>query len=277
MRELHGQTALVTGAASGIGRATALALARAGAQVIVCDVNETQLAALAGELGSACRLARRVDVSDRAAMQAFADEVHTLVPAVDVLVNNAGVGLQGSMLSTSLADWDWVLGINLGGVIHGCHFFVPRMVERGAGGHVVNVSSVLGIFGAPEVIGYVTSKFAVFGLSESLRAELAAHRIGVSTICPGGIDTDIIASTRFAGEGGATSQLRDGLQAMFKRRNYPPARVADAVVDAIRHERPVVPVTPEAWALYYMRRFAPALSGPLGRVMAWTLARQRQP
>ncbi len=273
MRDLSGKTALVTGAASGIGRATALALAREGASVIACDVNREGLAALAAELRDACLLARRVDVGDRAAMKAFADEVHALVPAVDVLVNNAGVGLHGGLLGTSLEDWDWILKINLGGVINGCHLFVPPMVARGSGGHVVNVSSILGIFGAPDAIGYATSKFAVFGLSESLRAELHTHGIGVSTICPGVIDTGLIATTRFGGgmPDGRGETIRGKVQKLFRMRNFSPDRVARAIVSAIRHERPVVPVAPEAWALYYLRRFAPSLSDPLGRVMAKNL------
>jgi NAD(P)-dependent dehydrogenase (short-subunit alcohol dehydrogenase family) len=272
MRDLKGKTALVTGAASGIGRATAKALAAAGARVVICDVNEAGLGTLAAELGSACLLARRVDVGDRAAMKAFAAEVHALVPALDVLVNNAGVGLQGGLLGTSLEDWDWVMRINVGGVIHGCHFFVPKMVEAGVRGHVVNVSSVLGVFGAPDVIGYATSKFAVFGLSESLRAELASKKIGVSTICPGAIDTGIIASTRFAGVEAKNAErsagVRGKVEKLFKWRNYSPDRVAAAIVDAIRRDRPVVPVAPEAWALYLLNRYLPALANPIRRVMA---------
>jgi NAD(P)-dependent dehydrogenase (short-subunit alcohol dehydrogenase family) len=272
MRDLVGKTALVTGAASGIGRATALALAEAGARLVVCDVNEPALAALARELDASCLLLRRVDVSDRAAMKAFADEVHAIVPAVDVLVNNAGVGLHGGLLTTSLEDWDWVLKINLGGVVHGCHFFVPKMVARGEGGHVVNVSSVLGVFGAPSVIGYATSKFGVFGLSESLRAELATHGIGVSTICPGAIDTGIIAGTRFMSAGAdsaRTEKLRQDVQEMFTRRRYRPEKVAAAIVDAVRRGKSVVPVAPEAWAMYLVKRFAPSIGGTVGRVMAW--------
>jgi NAD(P)-dependent dehydrogenase (short-subunit alcohol dehydrogenase family) len=272
MRDLKGKTALVTGAASGIGRATAKALAAHGALVVVCDVNEAGIAALAAELGASCLLARRVDVSDRAAMAAFADEVHRLVPAVDVLVNNAGVGLQGGLLGTSLDDWDWVMKINVGGVIHGCHFFVPKMVEQGIRGHVVNVSSVLGVFGAPDVIGYATSKFAVFGLSESLRAELAAKKIGVSTICPGMIDTGIIASTRFAGVEAKNAErsagVRGKIDKLFKLRRYKAEKVAAAIVDAIRRDRPVVPVAPEAWALYLLNRYLPGLANPIRRIMA---------
>jgi NAD(P)-dependent dehydrogenase (short-subunit alcohol dehydrogenase family) len=271
MRELVGKTALVTGAAGGIGRATAQALAREGARVVICDVNQAALGVVATSLADACLRARRVDVSDRVAMRGFADEVHELVPALDILVNNAGVGLQGGLLVTSLDDWDWILSINLGGVIHGCHFFVPRMVERGQGGHVVNMASALGLLGAPDVLGYATSKFGVCGLSESIRAELAPHRIGVSTICPGMIDTSIIANARFAAGVDANvrnQRLRKRARQIYKMRSYGPERVAHAIVDAIRNDRAVVPVAPEAWALYYVKRFFPALSGPLGRFVA---------
>jgi NAD(P)-dependent dehydrogenase (short-subunit alcohol dehydrogenase family) len=261
--KLNGKTAVVTGAASGIGRATALALAAEGARLIVCDVNQPGLDQIAAELGAACTLARGVDVSKRDEMRAFADAVHALVPAVDILVNNAGVGLQGGLLETSLEDWDWVLGVNLGGVIHGCHLFVPKMIERRAG-HVVNVSSVLGYFGAPGIIGYVTSKFGVLGLSESLRAEAEPHGVSVSTICPGVIDTGIVAATKFS----TGEHLRARVQDAYHKRAYGPEKVAAAIVKAIKKRQPVVPVSPEAWVLYFLKRFVPGLGGPLGRAMA---------
>jgi NAD(P)-dependent dehydrogenase (short-subunit alcohol dehydrogenase family) len=268
--ELRGKTALVTGAASGIGRATATALAEAGARLVVCDVNEDGLAEVARALGSSCLLSRRVDVSKREEMRAFADAVHDEIPAVDVLVNNAGVGLAGGILDTSLEDWEWILSINLWGVIHGCHFFVPKMVERAkerkTRGNVVNVSSALGYFAAADVIGYATSKFGVLGLSESLRAELDPHGIAVSVICPGVIATGIINASRFSA--GDTEATRAKVDAMYKKRNYGPEKVARAIVDAVRRDGQVVPVSPEAWALYYVKRFAPRLGMPLGKLLA---------
>lgn len=271
MRDLNDATALVTGAGSGIGRATALALAKAGARLVLCDVDEVGLAGLEAELPRGrCLMSEVVDVADRAAMHALADQVHGRVDALDVLVNNAGVGLAGGMLETSLDDWEWVLSINLWGVIHGCHMFTPRMVARGRG-HVVNISSMLGYFGQPGAIGYVTTKFAVLGLSESLRGELAGHGVGVSTICPGIVRTNIIRDTRFS-EANVERQ-RDDLQGMYARRNYGPERVAKAVMSAIRRDRSVVPVTPESWAMYGLKRALPGLTEPVGR---WLQRRFRQ-
>ncbi len=266
MTNVSGKVALVTGAASGIGRETAEALARAGARVIVCDVDEEKLAEVGAALGSACVLSRKVDVGSADAMRAFAAEVHGQVGVVDVLVNNAGVGLAGGLLGTSLDDWAWVLRVNLWGVIHGCHFFVPPMVARGAGGHIVNVSSTFGFFAAPDVIGYSTSKFAVFGLSESLRGELAPHGIGVSVVCPGVVATNIIATTRFAGDGDS-AERRTRAASLFASRAYGADKVASAILGAIAHNTHVAPVSPEAWVLYYLKRLVPAVGGPLGRFL----------
>ena len=179
---LKDRVVVVTGAGSGIGRATALAFAAEGARVAACDLDDKRLESLGNELGERKLLVRRVDVSDRLSMKLFADAIHELAPAADVIVNNAGVAVGGTFLDTTLEDWDWLLGVNLKGVVHGCHFFIPKMVARGAGGHVVNISSILGIYPAPNVTAYVASKFAVRGLSQSLRSELAPHKLGVTAI-----------------------------------------------------------------------------------------------
>ncbi len=259
MRELRGKTVLITGAASGIGRASARLFVEAGAKLIVCDVNEIGLRDLEKELTAreALLLAARVDVSDRDEMQAFAAQVHALVPAVDVLLNNAGVGLAGGILNTSLDDWEWVLNINLWGAIHGCHFFVPKMVERGAGGAVINVASVLGLHAAPNTIGYSTSKFGVVGLSEALGGELAPHRIDVTAICPGMIDTSIIANGRMRSSD--PEKMKAKTMKLFAKRGHPPELVARAIVAAARSGSGVTPVAPEAWGIWMMQRFAPAL------------------
>jgi NAD(P)-dependent dehydrogenase (short-subunit alcohol dehydrogenase family) len=273
-----GKTALVTGAASGIGRETALAFARAGADLVVCDLNERGLEETATALRGLGRrvLARRVDVASRDDMAAFAAAVHAEVPAVDILMNNAGVGLGARFLDTSLEDWAWILSINLWGVVHGCHFFLPPMVQRGRGGHVVNVSSAAGYVASEQLSAYSTTKFAVFGLSEALRDELRPHRIGVTTVCPGIINTPITRSSRMRGVT-ATPEARAALVAAYERRNYGPERVAAGVLKAVARNQAVAPISPEAWVMYLLKRIAPGLTARLGRRATAQMERRMQP
>jgi NADP-dependent 3-hydroxy acid dehydrogenase YdfG len=259
------KTVVVTGAGSGIGRATALAFAKDGARIAACDVDQARLDTLASDLGDRALLVRKVDVSSRAAMSAFADEVHALVPAADVIVNNAGVAIGGTFLETSLDDWDWLLGINLKGVVHGCHFFIPKMVERGAGGHVVNISSILGIYPAPNVTAYVASKFAVRGLSLSLRAELEPHKIGVTAICPGMINTAIVADGRMNSH---IAGRKSKVVATFAQRGAPPELVAKAILDAVRTNPAVRPVGRDAKLIAALTRMAPQITTRLGQVLS---------
>ena len=258
--DLTGKLALVTGAGSGIGKATALLLAKQGARLVVVDLDETRVTAMAAELGDRCVLSRAVDVSNRDAMRTLADDVHRKLGALDLLVNNAGVGHSGGILDTKLEDWDWVVSVNLWGVIHGCHFFAPKMVDSGRGGHIANVASAFGLMAGPGVAPYCTTKFAVVGLSESLRAELAPHHVGVSAICPGLINTDIIARGRFADEG-----MRAGVSKTFQTRGRSPDEVAKAVLRAIAKNVAVVPVGAEAWGAWLGKRFAPGLTSAVGK------------
>jgi NAD(P)-dependent dehydrogenase (short-subunit alcohol dehydrogenase family) len=264
---LTGKTVLVTGAASGIGRASALAFARRGARLVICDLNEAGL----GETEEAIRrlgrevLGRRVDVADAESMRAFAEEVHRGVDALDILMNNAGVAIGGGFLHTTLEDWNWIVGINLMGVVHGCHFFLPKMVERGRGGHVINVSSAAGYTASEALSAYATTKFAVLGLSESLRDELQKHGIGVTAVCPGIINTPI---TRAARMRGPALDAQPKMISFYERRNYTPERVAENVLKAVQRNRGVAPISPEAWALYYLKRFAPGLLSLVGRLTA---------
>jgi NAD(P)-dependent dehydrogenase (short-subunit alcohol dehydrogenase family) len=253
--KLDGKLALVTGAGSGIGHATARALARAGARIVVIDVDADRVEQVAAELGAGCALAKRVDVAKREEMRALADEVHARFGPVAVVVNNAGVGHCGGMLDTPLEDWDWTVGINLWGVIHGCHFFVPQMVSAGVRGHVVNIASMFGLLAPPGVGPYCTTKFAVVGLSESLRAELAPHGIGVSVVCPGMIATDIIHRARFADD-----SARAPVAEQFHTHGRSPNAVAKAILGAIRRNTAVVPVGAEAWLAYVGKRAAPRLT-----------------
>lgn len=275
VRDLTGKAVLVTGAASGIGRETALAFARRGADLFVCDRDEQGLAAIERDIGSLGRRVRaeRVDVSRRDEMAAFAATVHAAVEALDILMNNAGVGLGASFLDTDLADWDWIVGINFWGVVHGCHYFVPKMVERGRGGHVVNVSSAAGFMATEALSAYSTTKFAVFGLSEALRDELARHRIGVTTVCPGLINTPITRSSPLRGAG-ARPGARERMIEVYEKRNYGPERVAANILKAVQKNRAVAPIAPEAWLMYYLKRLVPGLVARLNQRVGARMRRQ---
>lgn len=268
--EIRGKVALVTGAGSGIGQATARALAKEGAKLVLCDVNEAGLRAMAEELGAACLLARQVNVADREAMRAFAEEVHGQVPAVDILMNNAGVGLGGSFLQTTLEDWDWLLGINLYGVIHGMHFFLPKMVARGEGGHVVNLASLAGYWIAPDLCAYSAAKHAVFGLTECTRQEMIAAGIGVTTVCPGVIRTNITDAARYKNTDNPEA-MRRLVNAAYAKRNYGPERVAAAIVKGIKKNKGILPVSPESWAMYYLNRLFVPASRAVARLTAKSL------
>ena len=274
MRSIEGKTALVTGAGSGIGRATALALAQAGARLVLCDVDAEKLAGIEEELGQdgACLLARQVDVSDRAAMEKLAREVHELVPALDILINNAGVYLTGGLLDLSLEDWDWIVKVNLWGVIHGCHFFVPKMVARGEEAHVVNLASMYGYWPSPEVIGYLTTKFGIFGFSRALYEDLRGTQVSVSTVCPGMINTGIVDSMRIRNTGEAEATRRE-LHAMYDRRNCTPEHVAKDIVKAIRCRRGLVLSGIESKIIYRLERFFPRLSRLIARNAAQRMFR----
>jgi NAD(P)-dependent dehydrogenase (short-subunit alcohol dehydrogenase family) len=266
---LQGRTVLVTGAGSGIGRETALLAARRGADLAICDVDQAGLAEVETSARAMGRhvLARQVDVADRDQMRAFAEAVHGESGRVDLLVNNAGVGLAAGFLDSELEDWDWIVAINIMGVVHGCHFFVPKMVERGTGGHVVNLSSMAGFHASPALTAYTATKFAVLGLSEALREELRPHGIGVTAICPGVINTPITTSARARGAA-ADPKVRERLVALYGRRNYGPERVAQNILKAVERNRSVAPIAAEAWIAYAIKRISPRLAGWAARRIA---------
>ncbi|MEV5317568.1 SDR family oxidoreductase [Streptomyces sp. NPDC052687] len=265
-----GQLVLVTGAGSGIGRATAYAFAEAGARVIAVDRDAEAAARTAGTarlLGAPAAWAETVDVSDERQMEKLAERVAAEYGVVDVLVNNAGIGLSGSFFDTTPEDWRKVLDVNLWGVIHGCRLFGGQMTARGQGGHIVNVASAAAYQPSRVLAAYGTSKAAVLMLSECLRAELAGQGIGVSAICPGLVNTNITATARFAGAE-AEEELRRQKRAvrLYGLRNYPPEKVADAVLRAVARNEAVVPVTPEARGARVLARVAPGLLRGLARV-----------
>jgi NAD(P)-dependent dehydrogenase (short-subunit alcohol dehydrogenase family) len=260
VRNLSGRVAVVTGAASGIGRETALALARRGADLAICDVDEPGLKETAAAIEQLDRrsLALRADVASADQVEAFADRCFGELGRVDVLVNNAGIGVGGPFVDVPLSEWDSILAINLKGVVHGCHFFLPRMIAAGRGGHVANVASMAGYVGTPGMTAYSMTKFGVVGFSESLRGDLSADGIGVTAICPGIINTPIVRSSRLYGPSATAENRQQGIE-FFARRNYGPERVARNILRAIQKNRPIAPISPEAWGAYWLKRLFPRL------------------
>ncbi len=265
-----GQLVLVTGAASGIGRATALAFAEAGARVVAVDrdgAGAARTAALARGRGAADAWPETVDVSDAEAMEKLAARTRDAHGVPDVVVNNAGIGLAGRFLDTTPEDWKQVLDVNLWGVIHGCRLFGRQMTDRGEGGHIVNTASAAAFQPSRTLPAYSTSKAAVLMLSECLRAELAPHSIGVTAVCPGLVNTAITGSARHAGVDEAEQERRRASSAkLYARRNYPPEKVARAIVKAVLQDTAVVPVTPEARGARLLSRLSPGALRALARV-----------
>jgi NAD(P)-dependent dehydrogenase (short-subunit alcohol dehydrogenase family)/alpha-beta hydrolase superfamily lysophospholipase len=265
-----GQLVLVTGAASGIGRATVLAFAEAGARVVAVDRDgdaAARTAESARALGAPEAWPETVDVSDAEAMEKLAARTLDAHGVPDVVVNNAGIGLAGRFLDTTPEDWKQVLDVNLWGVIHGCRLFGRQMVERGQGGHIVNTASAAAFQPSRTLPAYSTSKAAVLMLSECLRAELAPHSIGVSAICPGLVNTAITGSARHAGVDEDEQERRRTRSAkLYARRNYPPEKVARALVRAVLQDAAVVPVTPEARGARLLSRLSPGALRAFARV-----------
>jgi NAD(P)-dependent dehydrogenase (short-subunit alcohol dehydrogenase family)/pimeloyl-ACP methyl ester carboxylesterase len=262
----------VTGAGSGIGRATALAFAADGAEVVVSDIDEAAAKETAAQITARGGTAYSypLDVTDADAVEAFAERVSAEHGVPDIVVNNAGIGQSGQFLDTPPERFDRVLDVNLGGVVNGCRSFGRRLVERGTGGHIVNVASMAAYSPSRGLTAYCTSKAAVYMFSDCLRAELATAGVGLTTICPGIIDTNIIHTTTFDGPPGADAvaeERRAQLTKIYALRRYGPDKVAKAIVSAVAKDKPIRPVTSEAYLLYGLSRALPPAMRSIARVM----------
>ena len=255
----NGKHALVTGAASGIGLATATELLRRGARVALVDRDEEKLARASAELERVGAISSHVlDVGDREAIDEFAHRFVSDHAPLDLLVNNAGVSIVSPFTATSEADWEWLTAVNLWGPLRLTRAIVPSMLARGRG-HLAFVASLAGLVGAPGMVAYSTSKFALVGFAEALRLELAGTGVDVSVVCPGYVRTGLHAATRYRNEG-------------FRRfLDHPPSwygvsaeRVAGELLEAVVERRPLVTIGLESMG-YYLKRLAPELAFTVSR------------
>lgn len=269
INNLEPQLVVVTGAGSGIGRATAIRFAKLGAHVVVSDINLDLAEATAAMIKGGGRRAStaQLDVADPDAWEAFARDVRTEHGVPDVVVNNAGILVSGPFLQLSAADWDKQLSVNLMGVVHGCRVFGAQMAERGRGGHIINIASAAAFTPTPVMAPYSVSKAGVKMLSECLRLEFRQYGIGVSAICPGVINTHIGDRALTVGVDPAlvkqAKRLTRQLQALADVLPFSPMSpdlVARAAVRAVNYDLAVVPVRAEAWLGYVMHRIAPGIN-----------------
>ncbi|NJN51961.1 MAG: SDR family NAD(P)-dependent oxidoreductase [Gammaproteobacteria bacterium] len=268
MRDVVGKVAFVTGGASGLGLAMARSFSAAGMKVVIADVEDAALERVEAEFkkSNADVLALRVDVTDRGAMEQAARRAEAAFEKVHVVCNNAGVAVGGALDAMSYQDWDWVMGVNVAGVINGVQTFVNRIKAHGEGGHFVNTASMAGHMAIPGLGVYNTTKYAVVGLSETMRADLAPHNIGVSVLCPGVVSTGIFDSGRNRpndlkaetdtasmvltpdADESRTERLQEILAAALD-----PAVVGDMVLAAIQADDPYIFTHPELKAAVDMR------------------------
>ena len=261
MGGFSGNVIAITGAASGIGRATAVKLAGAHATLSLCDVSREGLRdteRLCRDAGAAVR-STAVDVSDPEAVNAWAADTHQAFGKVNAVINNAGVSLSGAVADLSLEDFEWIMGINFWGVVHGTRAFLPYLRASGDG-HIVNISSLFGIIAMPGASAYNASKFAVRGFTESLSEELRLENAPVRVTCvhPGGIDTNIVAGGRVTPSESLGFETVEQAARDFKRlARTSPEAAAEQIVRAMARRRRRQLIGVDAWLLEKMQRIAP--------------------
>lgn len=258
MHDIRGSIAVITGAGSGIGRALAQELVSRGASLALADINSTGLDETRKLLGTAACKTYVVDVSDPADVEGFAQQVTRDFGRASLLLNNAGVALRGTFAEVSLADMEWLLGINFWGVVYGCKFFLP-LLQREAEAHIVNISSAFGLMGIPGQAAYCSSKFAVRGFTEVLRHELSATNIKVTCVHPGAIRTPIAVNAR---AGAGAQPIGAEIVKMFEElAQTTPETAAGAIVKGILKNQPRVLIGPDASQIDILQRLMP-VRGP---------------
>ena len=263
--DLTGKIAVITGAASGIGRSTARLIAHHGARVHIADLNgqlaETAAAEIQTAGGSA--VAHTLDVGDPVAVEALAEAIFVAEDGVDILHNNAGIGHAGNIEAITIEDWQRVITVNLLSVAYCIQAFVPRMLTQGRPASVINTASMAGIVPTAKMAPYCASKFGVVGLSQALNAELSPRGIHVSAICPGIIDTPIVATGIVRGD---IAAIQERATRFYSRHGASPDEVAEAVLLTVARHKLIVPVPRRQVTMpYLVHRLSPQLTQPLAR------------
>jgi NAD(P)-dependent dehydrogenase (short-subunit alcohol dehydrogenase family) len=260
---------LITGAASGIGRATAIAAAGRGAHLFLTDINDAPLRAVAEEIraaGGTIRYAKALDISDHDAVAAMADEIHNSHGSLDVVMNVAGIAIWGTVDTLTHEQWRRVVDVNLMGPIHVVECFVPAMIAAGRGGHLVNVSSAAGLFGLPWHAPYSATKFGLRGMSEVLRFDLRRHDIGVSLVCPGAVNTGLVETLEIAGVDRTTPRMQK-LAARFRRDAVTPETAAARILEGVERNRYWVYTSRDIRIAHFLQRRFETLYALLMRVV----------
>ena len=270
--------AIVTGGGSGIGEALCRALAAAGDTVVVADIDGAAAERVAGDIGAQSSVGRatavKVDVRDAAAVQAVVDDTVAAHGRLDLIVNNAGIGVGGDVLELTLAHWDRIIDINLRGVVHGVQAAYPVMARQRSG-HIVNIGSVAGLTPPPYLTPYVATKHAVVGLSLALRGEAKAHNVGVTVVCPGWTDTPILDSTGPADLPRPSSTPEGGVREAAEKMGklYSPAALAQDIIRGIERNKAMVVTPRQARVLWRVMRLTPT---GFARVIGFSARREHR-
>ncbi len=253
IKDLKDNVTVITGAASGIGRTTAIAMGKLGCRLFLTDINGDGLKKTVDVItragGKVC-LARAFDVGDYQSMASFAKDVHEAYGSLDILINVAGIALYSQIEDILHSDWEKVINVNVWGVIHGLECFVPEMIRAGRGGHIVNVSSAAGILGFPWHILYGGTKHMLVGMSESLRYDLRKHNIGVSVVCPGLVNTELVQTVIIH----ARTEETDKLRAYAPKMAIAPEKVAASIIQAIRTGKFMVIPSLDIKLFYFVKK-----------------------
>jgi NAD(P)-dependent dehydrogenase (short-subunit alcohol dehydrogenase family) len=260
IQSLRDKKCFITGAASGIGRATAIAAGQQGAQLFLTDINAqalTEVAAGIRDSGGNVGLARALDITDFEAVKVLARDIEKAHGSMDVLMNIAGISIWGSVEQLEHQQWRRVIETNLMGPIHVIECFVPAMIKAGRGGHLVNVSSAAGLFGLPWHAAYSASKFGLRGISEVLRFDLKRHGIGVSLVCPGGVNTGLVNTIEIQGLD-STAKNFVALKRQFQKHAVSPETAAAAIINGIKRGKYMVYTSFDIWiGHWFQRKFSP--------------------